>query len=601
MDGLALLTEIRKHRPDTPTLIITGHGEDELMVRALRGGAYDFIQKPIDRDYFVAALYRAIRAHVLNRRAKDRQVALQCCADELERILDQLERKIRAQVGDGRTMSQGGVLIVDDDPALLQALPEALRLRMPEVTVETADSAAVALGRIAARDYDAIVADIKMPGMDGLELLAEIRTRWPDTPTLMITGHGEHELVLHALRGGAYDFVQKPIDRDYFAGSLRRAIQVRELNRRARQGQRALERHLNELETVVGERAHRLREATEVIESPLSLLMGSTGQMEKVVQQIKQVADSPLTVLVEGETGTGKEVVARAIHQLSARRERPFIAVDCGAIPDTLIESELFGHEKGAFTGAHQRKEGQFQLAGGGTLFLDEVVNLPFPTQAKLLRALQERQVQPLGSKRPVPVEVRFIAASNVPLEREMRASRFRQDLYYRLNEFVITLPPLRERDNILQLANGFLAAASTELDRPCRKISEAAAQVLLRYHWPGNVRELRNVIRRATLLASDVIEPEHFSLLSIDPSPPVTARQAKPAPAGSSLKALAEAATADAEGQAIRVALQATGGNKSEAARLLRTDYKTLHLKMKQYGINAAQFREPLSASSPA
>src|SRR5437870_7305648 len=190
--------------------------------------------------------------------------------------------------------------------------------------------------------------------------------------------------------------------------------------------------------------------------------MGATGQMEKIVEQIKQVPDSPLTVLVEGETGTGKELVARAIHQLSARREKPFVAVDCGAIPDTLIESELFGHEKGAFTGAHQRKEGQFQLAGGGTLFLDEIVNLPFPTQAKLLRALQERQVQPLGSKRPVPVEVRFIAAFNVSLERETRSSRFCQDLYYRLNEFVIILLPLRERGNIPQPATRFLAAART-------------------------------------------------------------------------------------------------------------------------------------------
>src|SRR6267143_6263837 len=197
----------------------------------------------------------------------------------------------------GGIMSQGGVLIVDDDPAVLQALPEALRLRIPEVTVETTDSTAAALDRIAARDYDAIVTDIKMPGMDGLELLAAIRTRWPDTPALVITGYGEHELVLQALRGGAYDFVQKPIDRDYFAGSLRRAIQVHELSRQAKQGQRALERHLNDLEAVVEERAHRLRETRELIESPLSLLMESTGQMEKVVQQINQVADSPLTVL----------------------------------------------------------------------------------------------------------------------------------------------------------------------------------------------------------------------------------------------------------------------------------------------------------------
>src|SRR5881628_2508580 len=489
-------------------------------------------------------------------------------------------------------MNQPRVLIVDDDPALLQALPETLRLRMGEVTVDTADSGAAALDRIAARDYDAIVTDVKMPGMDGLELLAEIRTHRPDTPTLVITGHGEHDLVVHALRAGAYDFIQKPIDRDYFVASLRRAIEMHQLSRRVKEQQLALERHLNELEAIVEERTRELRETNKVIESPLRFLMGPNGQMEKIVEQIKQVADSPLTVLVEGETGTGKELVARAIHQLSARREKPFVAVDCGAIPDTLIESELFGYEKGAFTGAHQRKEGQFQLAGEGTLFLDEVVNLPLPTQAKLLRALQVRQVQPLGGTQPVAVQVRFIAASNVPLEREVRAGRFRQDVYYRLNEFAITLPPLRERDNILHLANAFLAEASAELDRPSRKLSAAATQVLLRYTWPGNVRELRNVIRRAILLASDVIEPEHLSVLPVDPAL-ATVRPGEPAPAGSSLKQLAQAATVDVEGRAIRTALQATRGNKSEAARLLRVDYKTLHLKMKQYGISAGQFRQ--------
>src|SRR6266480_769308 len=487
-------------------------------------------------------------------------------------------------------MSEGHVLIVDADPALLQALPEALQMRMTGLTVDTAQSGAVALDRITARDYDAIVTDIKIPGMDGLELLAEIRTHRPDTPTLMITGYGEHDLVVQALRAGAYDFIRKPIDRDYFVGSLRRAIEKRGLSRRVKGQQLAVERHLNELEAIVEERTRELRETNQVTESPLRFLIGANGQMEKIVEQIKQVADSPLTVLVEGETGTGKELVARAIHQLSARREKPFVAVDCGAIPDTLIESELFGHEKGAFTGAHQRKEGQFQLAGGGTLFLDEVVNLPLPTQAKLLRALQVRQVQPLGGTQPVAVQVRFIAASNVPLEREVRAGRFRQDVYYRLNEFAITLPPLRERDNILHLANAFLAEASAELDRPCRKLSTAATQVLLRYPWPGNVRELRNVIRRASLLASDVVEPEHLAVLPVD-SALATARPEEPAPAGSSLKQLAQAATVDVEGRAIRAALQATRGNKSEAARLLHVDYKTLHLKMKQYGISAVQF----------
>src|SRR5436853_6230774 len=241
----------------------------------------------------------------------------------------------------------------------------------------------------------------------------------------------------------------------------------RDVSRRVKARELAVERHLNELETLVDGRAHELRGRKKGTQSPLRFFMGGNGPMRKILEQIKQVAGSPLTVLIQGETGTGKELVARAIHELSARRDQPFVAVDCGAIPDTLIESELFGYEKGAFTGAHQRKEGQFQLAGGGTLFLDEVVNLPLPIQAKLLRALQVRQVQPLGGTQPVAVQVRFIAASNVPLEREVRAGRFRQDVYYRLNEFAITLPPLRERDNILHLANAFLAEASAELDRP--------------------------------------------------------------------------------------------------------------------------------------
>lgn len=491
-------------------------------------------------------------------------------------------------------MSPPRVLIVGDDLALLQALPEALRLRMGEVSVDTADSEAAALDRIGAQDYHAIVTDIKMPGMDGIGLLAEIRARRPDTPILMITGHGEHALAIDALRGGAYDFIQKPIDPDYFVASLRRAIQLSELSRKVKEQQLALERHANELERTVEERTHELQETRKVIATPLNWLVVPGRQMGKVVEQIKQVADSPLTIVLEGETGTGKELVARAIHHLSARRQGPFTAVDCGAIPDTLIESELFGYENGAFTGAHQRKEGRFQLAEGGSLFLDEIVNIPLPTQAKLLRALQEREVQPLGGKRPVRVDARILAASNVPLEQEVRAGRFRQDVYYRLNEFVITLPPLRERDDILQLASEFLAEASMELGRPCREISEAAAQVLLRHPWPGNVRELRNVIRRAIILAADAIEPEHLRFLPVDSSPATAPRE--PIPVGLSLKEIADAAAADAEQQAIRRALQASRGNKSEAARHLRVDYKTLHVKMKQYGIASAQFKQTAS-----
>jgi two-component system nitrogen regulation response regulator GlnG len=267
------------------------------------------------------------------------------------------------------------------------------------------------------------------------------------------------------------------------------------------------------------------------------------------------------------------------------------VAVDCGAIPDTLIESELFGYEKGAFSGAHQRTAGKFQLAQKGTLFLDEITNLPLGTQSKLLRVVQERQLQPLGTPRTISMDTRIIAASNASLDAEVQSGRFRQDLYYRLNEFVINLPPLRLRDDIMRLASEFVAEASVEFGRPCREISDAAAEVLRRHAWPGNVRELRNTIRRAVLLASDVILPEHFSFIGTGVSRVVEPPDAM-AGHDRSLREIAAAAVAAAESQAIRHALDNTNGNKSESARLLRTDYKTLHLKMKQYGISTTKFR---------
>jgi len=326
--------------------------------------------------------------------------------------------------------------------------------------------------------------------------------------------------------------------------------------------------------------------------NPLGELMGPSRQVEKVRQQVAQVAGSPLTALIQGETGTGKELVARAIHHASLRRRKPFVAVDCGAIPETLIESELFGHEKGAFTGADQRKPGHFQLADGGSLLLDEIVNLPLVTQAKLLRALQERVVLPLGGRRAVPVDVRIIATSNLPLDQEMRAGRFRQDLYYRLNEFTITLPPLRERtEDVLYLANRFMAEGSLEFRRPIRGISEAASLILLRYHWPGNVRQLRSLIRQAVLLGRDGIQPEQLlGLCGETASAAPTVTDADLVAPG--LKAIAAAAAADAERRAIRQALQASKGNKSAAARVLRIDYKTLQLKSKRYGICSHEFK---------
>src|SRR3989454_3812774 len=321
--------------------------------------------------------------------------------------------------------------------------------------------------------------------------------------------------------------------------------------------------------------------SSDLIRSPLRWLTAPNQQLEQLVQQIGRAADSLLPILIEGETGTGKELVARAIHQLGARREQPFVAIDCSAKSGTAIQAALFGCE---------RQEGGFQRAGGGSLFLDEIVSLPLPMQSQIVRAIQERQVQPLGSKTPVQVDVRAIAASSVSFELAVRVGWFRQDVYCGLNEVVITLPPLRERDDILHLAKDFVADASMEFGRPCREISAAAAQVLLRHSWPGNVRELRNVMRRATLLASDVIEQGHLSLLD---GSRVSTRRSGPTAIGPSLKEIAEAAAEDAERQAIRQALQACKGNKTEAARRLRTDYKTLHLKIKQHGIDAGRFKK--------
>jgi two-component system nitrogen regulation response regulator GlnG len=324
-------------------------------------------------------------------------------------------------------------------------------------------------------------------------------------------------------------------------------------------------------------------------------LMGPSAQVRSIRHQVMQVAGSPLTALIQGETGTGKELVARAIHHLSGRRRGPFVALDCGAIPDTLIESELFGYERGAFTGADQRKAGFFQLAHSGSLFLDEIVNLPLATQATLLRALQERVVQPLGGRCPVPIDVRIIATSNVSLEREARAGRFRQDLYYRLNEFTITLPPLRERlDDILYLANRFLAEASREFGRPTSGISEEAAELLLRYAWPGNVRQLRSVIRQAALADNGIVR-EHLLPLLTDMCPTPAVGDTRSLPAGCSLKAISVAAVAEAERRAICQALHTTKGNKSAVARLLGIDYKTLYFKLKRYGISGQEVQDPL------
>jgi len=459
------------------------------------------------------------------------------------------------------------ILVVDDEPDMRWLVAGVLQAEGFEV-VEAEDGQA-ALERVRAEAPAAVILDLRMPRLDGMAALGELRALAPHVPVIMLTAYGDIPTAVQAMRLGAYDYLTKPFHNEDLVLTVRRALE-----------RQALLGEVEALRSQLGE-GGALREQ-----------MGPSGEIQKVIEQVKQVAGSTFTVLIQGETGTGKELVARAIHQQSVRKEKPFIALDCGAIPETLIESELFGYERGAFTGADRKKEGHFQLAEGGSLFLDEIANLPLITQAKLLRVLQERQVQLLGGKRAIPVDVRIIAASNVPLEGEMRAGRFRQDLYYRLNEFTLHLPPLRERqEDILHLAKRFVAEASMELKRPVQGIAAEAAQLLLRHAWPGNARELRNVIRQAVLVSPDRIRPEHLGALGAGPSAAPSGREPGPSPAGLSLKEARAKAGAEADRQAIRQALQAARGNKSEAARLLRTDFKTLHLKMKRYGIRTREF----------
>jgi two-component system nitrogen regulation response regulator GlnG len=405
-----------------------------------------------------------------------------------------------------------------------------------------------------------------MPRLSGLEALPEIKRLDPEVPVIICTAHDDLPTAVRAMKLGAYDYITKPFDMELLGLALDRAVERRQLR-------------------------SRIEELRRQGAGALAERMGGSAAVAAVIQQVSQVAESNFTVLLQGETGTGKELVARAIHQQSPRRPGPFVAVDCGAIPETLVESELFGHERGAFTGAQSRREGKFQLARGGTLFLDEIGNIPPATQAKLLRALEQREVHPLGGARAVPVDARIIAATNADLQDGVKAGRFRADLFYRLSEFTITLPPLRSRrEDIAYLAQRFIDEVSMELGRPVRRIGDEAMQALLGHDWPGNVRELKNVIRKAALVAADEVTLEHLPALGAGaPAPP------RPGPEhaveGLSLREVAELAAVQAERDLIRQALQVTKGNKSQAARLLRTDYTTLHAKMKRYSISARDF----------
>jgi DNA-binding NtrC family response regulator len=459
--------------------------------------------------------------------------------------------------------SEAKILITDDNlmnRRLLAAVFESQGFQ-----IRLAESGEEALKEIAAELPSVLLLDLRMPGMDGLEVLRKAKEVAPQLPVILLTAHGDLPDAVQAIKLGAYDFLARPINNDKLVLTVRRALERQQL---------------------MGE-VQDLRRQLDAASS-LGRFNTSGQAIRGIVHQIQQVAGSSLTVLIQGETGTGKELVARAIHQQSSRSAKPFVAIDCGAIPENLLESELFGYEKGAFSGADRRKEGYFQTAEGGSMFLDEVANLPVGTQAKLLRVIQERHVQPLGGTRSFPMNIRFIAAANEALDSQVSAGRFRQDLYYRLAEFIIVLPPLRERrDDILPLARRFQEEASVELRRPVQGISDAAAEILVNHNWPGNVRELRNLVRQAVLQASgpmiDVSDIRQVGMKRTA-SASITAEVA--VPMGSSLKEISDSASAAAEKQAIVEALRASRGNKSRAARLLKVDYKTLHVKIKRYSL---------------
>ena len=460
------------------------------------------------------------------------------------------------------------ILVVDDEEAGCRLVKAIFTAEGFDVLV--AGDGVEALNRASADRPDVLLLDVRLPGLDGLEVLERLKTILPALPVVMLTGSSDVKTAVRATQLGAFDYLTKPIDRKEIALVVRRALEMS-----------ALKLEVEDL---------RQRVKKDEADS-LATQMGSSGPIHQVIEQVATVAVSNFTVLILGETGTGKEIVAQAIHRQSDRQRKPFVALDCGAIPELLLESELFGHERGAFTGADHRKVGSFQLADGGTCFLDEAGNLPLNLQAKLLRVLESRQVQPIGANRPSAIDIRFIAATNQNLQARVAQGLFRADLYFRLAQYTITLPPLRDRpDDIPYLTYRFLQEASVELRRPVQEVLPPALDLLQRHRWPGNVRELRNVIRQAVLQSRElVIRPSAIrAALGGALSAPAIAHAGA---FGESLKEIADEAAQAAEREAISRTLKATGGNKSQAAEVLKTDYKTLHRKMKRLSIRARDF----------
>jgi two-component system response regulator AtoC len=443
------------------------------------------------------------------------------------------------------------VLVVDDD----QRTRRVLQILLAKMGLESAafESAGEALAALGEESASLVLTDLKMPGADGLELLRSLRRLDAQVPVIVLTAFGTVESAVEAMKLGALDFLAKPFDVDALEVLIRRSLETSR--------HRAENRYLREQ----ADRPPRFED-----------LVGDSPPMQAVFELIRKVAVTRSAVLVTGETGTGKELVARALHRLSPRKDDLFVPLNCAAIPMELLESELFGHVRGAFTGADAEREGRFGAADGGTLFLDEIGDMDPRLQAKLLRALQEGVIEPVGSNRRVRVDVRVVSSTNRDLEAAIREGRFREDLYYRLNVFRLHLPPLRERvSDVPALAASFLHGFGSELGRGPLSLAAGAADVLCRYPWPGNVRELRNVMERAAVLAAG---PEVDAALVATLLPAVAA----PGRHGFDL----EEAVAEAERSTILRALAAAGDRKAEAAALLGIGERTLFTKLRKHGL---------------
>ena len=448
-------------------------------------------------------------------------------------------------------MSKANILVVDDEAAARTALAEFLKSE--GYAVETAGDGFKALGKVDAFEPDLVLTDFNMPGIDGIELMEKLKEHEPELPVVLMTAFGAVETAVSAMRKGAADYLLKPLNLDELLIVLERALE------RTR-----LRRETSELRTRLDERYS------------FENIVGSSQEMQAVFKSIVQIAPSRATVLLNGESGTGKELVAAAIHHRSPRAAGPFVRLHCAALAETLLESELFGHERGAYTGAERKREGRFEQANGGTLFLDEIGEISLATQVKLLRVLQEREFERVGGNQTIHVDVRVIAATNRDLKAMVAAGRFREDLYYRLNVITLTLPPLRQRQaDVPALAMHFLKRYAEENGKNVTALSDAVLALLVAYAWPGNVRELENAIERAVVIAEgDTVEPHH-----LPPELAVASRRNAGAPPipGSTMDEL--------ERYAIMKTLESVAGSTSRAAEILGISVRKIQYKLQEYG----------------